>query len=531
MPLPNTPNFFSPGIKIQEVDLSGYSTGQSGTVVGLIGIFQQGPIATPTLVTSLPQAQQIFGTYLPGYYGMYAVKQFFDNGGQQLYIVRTAHYTTIATPSTLTAVAASLTLIDSLSVSPNNTVTVTAVNQGTWGNGATGGISVAVGAATINPTTEWKLTVYYNGVAVETWDNLSMTSTSSDYFENVVNGNSSYVTLTDLSDTATPPNNIPKVITQTSLSGGNDGLSGLADADFVGDPNGKTGLYAFNTVVPLNIVVAPGQADYTMANGLITYCSGRADCFALLEVPLGSSQTNALAYRAQTTPYTGTIFDSNYAALTWPWLNQIDPVTGLVRPFPPSAAWAGMMARTDATNGPWYPAAGINNGVLAQVVSLEQNVDQTTNDAVYPSGINIPYNVPGIGFVMFGQKTLQRRVTELNRINVRRTVLYIEQFARSIGMGVLFQPNTNITQNALKRDLTTFLKGVQSAQGLYNPSDPTGPAFKVVCDSTNNTALTIAENQLNCLIAIIPATAVEFLTFTVMIGNGTVSLDELFSSN
>ena len=432
MPLPNTPTFFSPGVKIQEIDLSAYSTGQGGTVVALIGIFQQGPIATPTLVTSLPQAQQIFGNYLPGYYGMYAVKQFFDNGGSQLYIVRTAHYTTITNPASLTATVATLTLVDSLTVSPLNTVTVNAVNPGTWGNGATGGISVATSAGTINPSTEWKLQVYYNGVVVETWDNLSMSSTSPDYFETQVNGNSQYVTLVDLSDVTSAPNNIPKFIAQTNLATGADGLASLADADFVGDANAKNGLFAFNTVVPLNIVVAPGQADYTMASGLISYCTNRGDCFAILEVPVGSSQTNALAYRNQTSPYSGTIFDTNYAALYWPWLNQSDPVTGLLRPFPPSAAIAGVYASTDQSAGPWYAPAGETHGVLAQVNSLEQPVDYTTNDAVYPSGLNIPINIPNLGFTLMGQKTLQRRTTLLNRVNVRRMLLYVEQFCRSI---------------------------------------------------------------------------------------------------
>ena len=516
-------NFFSPGVKIQELNFSAYSTGTTGTVAGIIGIFAQGPIAQPALVTSLPAAQKLFGNFLPSYYGMYAVKQFFDNGGQQLYIVRTAHYSTISNPATLSAISAALTLVDRAG-SPLSTISVAAVNQGTWANGSTGGLSIAIANGTLNPTTEFQMQVFLGGLLVETWDNLSMSSTSSDYFENVVNGNSQYVLLSDLASVTSPPNNLPALISAgspTNLAGGNDGLASLGDSDIVGDPNGKTGLYAFNTVSPLNLVGAPGHATYTVASGLITYVQTRADCFAVIETPSGLSQTNALAYRAQTTPYSGVIFDSTYAALYWPWLNLIDPVTNLVRVFPISASVMGLICASDQVAGQWAAPAGYNRGVLSQVVSLEQPVDMTTNDAVYPFGINIPLNVQNLGFVIMGQKTLHRRTDLLNRINVRRMLLYVEQTCKTFGATVLFQPNTALTRSGLARQLNTFLATLQSNQGIDQ--------FVVICDNTNNSAEDVAANRLNVTIAVVPTTAVEFITFNIQIYNGTVQLTTLFS--
>lgn len=515
--------FQSPGVVAREVDLSTYIAGPGATTLGLLGVFEKGPIAEPTIVRSLPEAQRQFGAFLSDEYGMHAVKHFFDNGGQQISIVRTAHYSDITDPTTLAAIKATLTLVDRAGA-PLATLRVDAISEGAWGNGATGGISVAVVDSSVDPTTEFRIEVYHNNVRLEIFDNLNLDASSNDYVERRINGNSTYIEITDLLSVTAGPDNRPALLAETSgdLAAGDDGLTGLDDSDFTGDEAVQTGIFAFDVDTIISLIAIPGRTGIVVDTALANYAENRKDVFALIEVPSGDSVANAVAYRDQTSPYSGAPIDSSFVGLIYPWLRLNDPVTGLPRIFPPSGAWAGMIAASDSVVNVWGAPAGINRGVLSQVISTETEIGQAQADTLFPADINPIVRRDGIGFVVFGQSTLQRRTSALDRMNVRRMLIFAEQALVQIAESILFEPNTNSTRQSFKRPADAFLKAIQDQGGITD--------FAIVVDDSNNPPESVAENRLNIDVFVKPTLTAEFITINVVVTAQGAELTEIFAA-
>jgi Bacteriophage tail sheath protein len=518
--MPPNLTFFSPGVQTRELDFSAYSRGPGLTTLGLIGVFEKGPVGVPVTINSMPEAQRIFGAYLPSFYSMHALKQFFDNGGQQATIVRTAHYTDITDASTSTALKAAITLVDRAGT-PLNTLNVRAVNEGVWANGATGGLAVAIEDASVDTATGFRLSVYVSGVRVEQFDNLSMSSTSSDYVETRINGYSDYITVTDMLSATAAPNNRPAIIVSTvtgaKLTGGVDGAAGIVDADFIGNEAAHTGLHAFDGNTTVNLIAAPGRSGATMVQALLDYAAARKDVFAICDTLPGVSVSGAVTFRKQTS---GTPFDSSYGGLYYPWLKLLDPATGNPRVFPPSGAVAGIMAGSDAVANVWGAPAGYQRGIVRQCLGLETLVTEKQANLLFPEGINPIVQVQGVGFVVMGQNTLQRRASATDRINVRRMLIYVEKTLGSFANSLLFEPNNKQTWEAFKRFANPFLQGVKDGQGVYD--------FIVKCDETTNTPQDIDQNRMNIFVYLKPTKTAEFITLNFAITTTGASFSELF---
>ena len=516
-------SFQSPGVVAREVDLSTFIAGPGATTLALLGIFEKGPIAEPTIVRSLPEAQRLFGAFLSDEFGMHAVKHFFDQGGQQVSIGRTAHYTDITDATTLAAVKATLTLLDRAG-SPLATLRVDAVSEGAWANGATGGISVAVQDGTVEPTTEFRIEVFFNDVRQEIFDNLSMDPASNDYVERRINGNSALIEITDLTSVTPPEDNRPALLLETAgdLAGGDDGLTGLADTDFTGDEAAQTGVFMFDVDTTSNLIAIPGRTGITVDTALAVYAENRQFLFALTEPPSGQSVANAVAYREQTTPFSGAPIDSSYAGIIYPWLRLSDPVTALPRIFPPSGAWGGLIAASDAVVNVWGASAGLNRGVLKQVISTETEIGQAQADTLFPSDVNPIVRRDGVGFVVFGQNTLQRRTSATDRMNVRRMLIFIEQQLVQIAESILFEPNNDVTRNSFKRPANSFLGTIQDQGGITE--------FAIVVDVSNNPPESVQENRLNIDVFVKPTLTVEFITINVVITAQGAELTEIFAA-
>lgn len=518
--MPPNLNFFSPGVQTRELDFSAYSRGPGLTTLGLIGVFEKGPVATPTKVNSMPEAQRIFGAYLPSFYSMHALKQFFDNGGQQAVIVRTVHYTDPTDAATTTAVKGTLTLLDRAGT-PISTLVVRAINEGVWSNGATGGLSIGIEDASVDSTTAFKLSVYLDGAKVEQFDNMSMDATTSDYVEMRVNGYSEYITVTSSASATAAPSNRPALLVSTvngaQLASGVDGATGIVDADFVGNEIARTGLFAFDGDTDINLIAAPGRSGATMVQALLDYAVGRKDVFAICETLPATSITAAIAFRKQTS---GTPFDSSYGALYYPWLKFLDPATGVPRVFPPSGAVAGLIAGSDAVANVWGAPAGYQRGVIRQCLGLETLVTERQANLLFPEGINPIVQVQGVGFVVMGQNTLQRKPTATDRINVRRMLIYVEKTLSSFANGLLFEPNNKQTWEAFKRFANPFLQGVKDGQGVYD--------YLVKCDETTNTPIDIDQSRMNVFVYLKPTKTAEFITLNFAITTTGASFQELF---
>ena len=195
--------------------------------------------------------------------------------------------------------------------------------------------------------------------------------------------------------------------------------------------------------------------------------------------------------------------DTSYAAAYYPWVRVIDPATGRQIWAPASTVIPGVYAFNDKVAAPWFAPAGINRGGLNTVIRAQYKLTQANKDDLYESNINPLASLPKEGVVVFGQKTLQKEASALDRVNVRRLMIELKNYIRQVADTVIFEQNTNATRNAFIARVTPYLQIIQQKQGLY--------AFKVVMDDTNNGPDVIDRNQLIGQIYVQPTRTAEFI--------------------
>lgn len=613
-------SYLSPGVYTKETDFSFYVKQISTSACGMIGIAEKGPINKPVLVTSWEQFTRKFGSYIADGYLAYAARAFFDNGGQMLYVNRTAHYTDPADKTTLVAEKASvairnrsavaatiatgtpgtdgivwtaktagsagnaitISLVESgqntpLSVAmvgqaiainlatdgqgraistvaevldiannhaatssaimatstdtgvvdpvgPTNlagghelqdTLSVTAVNEGKWGNE----LSVRISDSAQDATNGFDLLVQLKGETVEVFRNISMDELKPNHVELAINENSEYITVNDLSSSANTAQDRPATGTFALISG-DDGVTGLADADFVGDPSQHTGFHAFDEIDALNILLAPGVTTAPVITGGITYAESRKDLLFIAETPIQLEPLEAVEFRKGQGLYTHAAFNSSYAALYYPWLEISDPLTGKSKLVPPTGAVAGCIARSDDKAEVWYAPAGIDRGRVFNVLSLAYKTSRGERDVLYSEGINVIASFPDTGINIWGQKTLQSQSSALDRINVRRLMMYVEEAVSESARFVVFEPNNSQTWRALVRLITPFLQNIKSKGGFYD--------FRVQCDEETNTSQMIDQNQMVCRVFVKPTKTAEFVELNFILTATGAEFREIF---
>jgi phage tail sheath protein FI len=151
----------------------------------------------------------------------------------------------------------------------------------------------------------------------------------------------------------------------------------------------------------------------------------------------------------------------------------------------------------------WFAPAGFNRGGMSTVTRAERKLSQGDRDTLYIANVNPIATFPSQGVVVFGQKTLQKRASALDRVNVRRLLIELKGYISQIADTLVFDQNTIATRNSFLAQVNPYLTSVQQRQGLY--------AFKVVMDDTNNTADVIDRNQLVGQIYLQPTKTAEFI--------------------
>ena len=195
--------------------------------------------------------------------------------------------------------------------------------------------------------------------------------------------------------------------------------------------------------------------------------------------------------------------NSSYATMYWPWLQTIDPDLGTRAWVPASTMIAGVYAFNDSVSEPWFAPAGINRGGLTNVVRAERQLTATNRDTLYEENVNPIATFPGTGVVVYGQKTLQKQASALDRVNVRRLLISLKSYIGQVAQTLVFEQNTAATRNNFLAAVNPYLETVQQRQGLY--------AFKVVMDDSNNTPDVIDRNQLIGAIYLQPTKTAEFI--------------------
>ena len=280
------------------------------------------------------------------------------------------------------------------------------------------------------------------------------------------------------------------------------------------DTQGLTGSNYTNAIALLgnideyqyNVISAPGLLNATHATqttALLSNTIQRGDAIAVLDLVKYGSSISSVSQAASA-------FDNSYAATYWPWVQMIDPQTGELVYSPASTVIPGVYVFTDASSEPWFAPAGLTRGALGQVVRAERKLSATNRDTLYEANVNPLATFPQSGVVVFGQKTLQKRASALDRVNVRRLLISLKGFISGVADNLVFEQNTIATRNNFLSVVNPYLEGVQQRQGLF--------AFKVVMDDTNNTPTTIDRNELVGQIFLQPTKTAEFviLDFNVL---------------
>jgi len=251
----------------------------------------------------------------------------------------------------------------------------------------------------------------------------------------------------------------------------------------------------------INMIALPGLIDnFTNHAPVITEAvnmvESRGDCFFIADpVEYGSSLTTVTA-KADSR-------DSNYVAEYWPWVKIPDADLGMNVWVPASTLIPSVYAFNDRVAAPWFAPAGLNRGALDIAVMTERKLTHANRDTLYDSNVNPIATFPNAGVVVYGQKTLQKKASALDRVNVRRLLIAAKKFIASSTKFLVFENNTAVTRNRFLSIVNPYFENIQQRQGLY--------AFKVQMDEANNTPDVIDRNEMKGAIYLQPAKTAEFI--------------------
>jgi hypothetical protein len=280
----------------------------------------------------------------------------------------------------------------------------------------------------------------------------------------------------------------------------NTNVQGLQASDY----NQSIGLLSNQDAYNYNLLTTPGligdgtnyPSHVPVVTNLISTVQSRGDSMTVIDlVGYGSNilpvTTNALTY------------DTSYAAAYWPWVQTIDPNTGERVWTPASTMIPGVYAFNDAASAPWFAPAGTSRGVMSTVIRAERSLTQGNRDLLYDNNVNSIATFPNTGIVVFGQKTLQKKKSALDRVNVRRLLIELKNYISQIADTLVFEQNNATTRNNFLSQVNPYLASVQQQQGLT--------AFKVVMDESNNPPSVVDNNQLVGQIYLQPTRTAEFI--------------------
>jgi phage tail sheath protein FI len=559
----------SPGVFQNESDQSLVQRGIQGTATSIVGPTVLGQPLVPTYVTSYSEFVSKFGeTFKSGsYYYEYltslAAKDFFQNGGQTLLVTRIISGTSGVSTYASASVASSASLGTSFTLETlawgdqmNNSGSITngALALGTAANVRYEITSLNTGSGTFNLAIRAGNDNTAQTNYLETFPNLSLDPALPNFISRVIGDNkpvykvdtdgSPYIDYTGSYANAsqyvrvksvTTPNvdsidnngnfktgsysgSLP-IVGSGSIGGAfQGGLAATATTQFMNEAITTGNIQGFapsdyitaftllnnKDEYQFNVLLAPGVTlDNSAVGSMISTCEDRGDAIAIIDCKTyGSTVSSATSAAASQS--------SNYAATYWPWIQLYSSTLGKAVWAPASTVMGGVLAFNDQVGAEWFAPAGLNRGGVPSVLKAERKLSQNDRDNLYNGNVNPLATFPGEGVVVFGQKTLQRKATALDRVNVRRLLIALKDFIGQVGKNLVFEQNTNVTRNRFLSQVNPYLESVVQRQGLY--------AYKVVMDDTNNTADVIDRNQLVGQIYIQPTKTAEFiiLNFNVL---------------
>ena len=300
-----------------------------------------------------------------------------------------------------------------------------------------------------------------------------------------------------------------------------DGVDGNAPTT----GNIATGYDFFNdsNVEEVSLLFASPDADGSnvIANDIIGIATARKDCMAFVSPPVADTQ-NASTPVDNVIAFANGLTDSSYGFCDSGALYVYDKYNDTFRYIGASGHMAGLCANTDNVADSWFSPAGLNRGSLLGVAKLAHNPDSAGRDSLYKARVNPIVAMPGQGILLFGDKTLLKRPSAFDRINVRRLFIALEKSISTAAKAQLFEFNDEFTRAQFRNLVEPFLRDVKGRRGLTD--------FNVVCDESNNTSQIIDSNQFVADIFIKPARSINFITLSFIATRSNVEFSEIAGS-
>ncbi len=353
----------------------------------------------------------------------------------------------------------------------------------------------------------FKMEVYANSVNVESFGNLTKDQNSRFYVGTYLPQVSDYIRVIDNTDTLAPPAN-----GTYNLSGGTDGIPSDPDKQdelIIGSDLGFTGMYALSEPeqIEIDLIAIPGHSSTSVVTEMLNVCQNfRMDCLAIVDPPFGLTVKEIIHWQNGSHPLNSTKLDSDFGALYWPWVKIRDNFNRIDVWVPPSGSVMAVFARNDQLAAPWYAAAGVNRGIVPNITDVYNRPTLEERDAMYGNrnAINPIVQFSDLdGYVVWGNKTLQRKPTALDRINVRRLMFVIEKRIRAESRRLLFDPNDEQFRQKFVSIATRILDQVKLGRGLTD--------YIIQADAELNTPDVIDRNEFRARIGVQPTRAVEFM--------------------
>ena len=315
-----------------------------------------------------------------------------------------------------------------------------------------------------------------------------------------------------------------------SLTGGTNGDEPAnADTALIGNASvtPKTGMQSLDDpTLNIGIALIPGIHSQNVQNALITLAETSQNFMALIAPPyaVGTVQDAIDWTNGKSTSVANqrtAAINSSYAAVYWPWVKVFSVFDGKDRWYDPTIFAARQMAYTDAVADSWFAPAGFRRGRLTKPTEVEVKLNQGDRDTMYSGGnvVNPIVSFPQQGITIFGQRTTQRSPTALDRINVRRLMIYIRKIILLATQRFVFEPNDEFTWAQVEGVLNPFLDDIRRRRGITE--------FRVVCDETTNTPLRVDRNEMWTKVLIKPTKTAEILIFEVNLTNQSAQLGSL----
>ena len=367
------------------------------------------------------------------------------------------------------------------------------------------------------------------GEVLEVYDSVSKGSDAktaqgdTNYYVDVLYNQSEYIYWMDHVSTGSNWGSAVAGLTFTALSApfARSLVSG-ADGSTVSTAELKTAYEKYNDAdtVDVNLIIA-GKGNATHIDNLITIAENRKDAIVFVS-PERSDVVNVTNSTTQTTNVKGffdSIRSSSYAVFDSGYKYTYDKYNDVFRYVPLNGDIAGLAARTDLIADSWFSPAGFNRGVIRGAVKLSYNPTQGQRDELYRARVNPVVTLPGQGTLLFGDKTGLSTPSAFDRINVRRLFITLEKAISTASKFQLFEFNDEFTRAQFRNIVEPFLRDVQGRRGVTD--------FRVVCDSSNNTANVIDSNEFRADIFVKPNRSINFIQLQFVATRSGAAFEEV----